>query len=111
MPFCGYRKSQIEIVETVRSDVKGLFSIVKWILIPFLCPLFAEARLVGGWSPESLAREAEVLMVGEVVKTNLAGRVAKKDAHWNIPLLRMNAVIRRVWSFQVSDNGAGLSEP
>ena len=57
------------------------------------------ARIVRSWTFASLAKEAEVLVIGEVVAVVTSGNVNEKNTHWNAPLLKKTATIRVIRTF------------
>ncbi len=54
----------------------------------------AQARPVSPYSPQRIADEAEVIVVGEVVEVTEAGRIPAEQTQWNAALLDMRAQVR-----------------
>ncbi len=67
-----------------------------------LCPSFTDARPISSWTPERTLKEADILVVAEVLEVTQEERIAKEKTRWRIPLLRMSAKISVKRSFAIS---------
>jgi len=74
-----------------RADVRLLLVIVALLLAG---AFRGEARPVSPYSPQRIADEAEVIVVGEVMEATEVGRIPAEETHWNAPLLAMRARVR-----------------
>jgi len=54
------------------------------------------ARFINLWTFAKLAKEAEVLVVGEVLAVATTGKIEAKDGHWLMPLLKKTATVRAI---------------
>jgi hypothetical protein len=57
------------------------------------------ARFVHFWDFADIAKEAEVLVVGEVLSVAKTGKIDTDKTDWKIPLLKMTATIRVIRTF------------
>lgn len=64
------------------------------IVLGVLAPRNALSRLIHIWTLEGIANEAKVVVVGEVLEVQIAGRLAPERTRWNTPLFQMRAKVR-----------------
>lgn len=62
-----------------------------------------DARPVYSWTMQELAKQADLLLVGEVLDVESAGTISPGQTHWTIPLLRMKASVRVLRVFPSSE--------
>ena len=90
----------------MRRSVRGFFGI--GVLLCFLLwPLSVVARIISPWTLERIAKEAEVVVVGEVLHVGTIGSIPADETRWSVSLLRKRAKIRVLRSFAQ----AGVNAP
>ena len=92
----------------MRKSIRVFFDI--GVLLPLvLLPSTAHARLISRWTLERIAKEAEVLVVGEVLDVATVGSIPRGETRWRAPLFRKKARVR-VLRFVLKPGSTGLVE-
>lgn len=68
-------------------------------LLAALLPRAAQARMVRLWGIENIAREADAIVVGEVLRVSVTGTIAQDQPPWRLPLLQKVASVRVLRAF------------